>query len=92
MPVAPAESAFHVNRAVALPFARVERSSQVKMLFATRQNLQTNSKDALFTQAYESERRHHFQKASGTRDESKNRTQGSFVSKQPSRCALFLNA
>ncbi len=31
----------------ALPFAREERISLVKMLFATRQNLQTNSKDAL---------------------------------------------
>ncbi|QDT33557.1 hypothetical protein [Thalassoglobus polymorphus] len=31
----------------ALPLAREERISLVKMLFATRQNLQTNSKDAL---------------------------------------------
>ncbi|WP_417848316.1 hypothetical protein [Thalassoglobus sp.] len=31
----------------ALPFAREERIFLVKMLFATRQNLQTNSKDAL---------------------------------------------
>ncbi len=31
----------------ALPFVREVRISLVKMLFATRQNLQTNSKDAL---------------------------------------------
>ncbi len=31
----------------ALPFAREERISPGKMLFTTRQNLQTNSKDAL---------------------------------------------
>ncbi len=34
----------------ALPFAREERIFLVKMLFATRQNLQTNSKDALVKQ------------------------------------------
>ncbi len=35
----------------ALPFAREERISLVKMLFATRQILQTNSKDALVDRA-----------------------------------------
>ncbi len=36
-----------------LPCAREEHISPVKMLFATRQNLQTNSKDALLLQSHD---------------------------------------